>query len=42
VLRLKLEDNTDCIYAHPEVETFLITTDDRPEVMRKALDRLPR
>jgi hypothetical protein len=40
MLRLKLKDGTNCIDAHPEEETLLVTRDNRTELMRKVLDWL--
>jgi hypothetical protein len=37
MLKFKLENNTDCMYARPEVETLLATEDNCTEVMKKAL-----
>jgi len=38
MLKFKLEDNTNCIYARPDVEALLVTRGNRTEVMRKALN----
>lgn len=35
MLKFKLEDNTNCIDARPEVEMLSVTRDNRTEVMRK-------
>ena len=36
MLKLRLENNTNCINAPPEVETLLVTRANRAEVMKKA------
>ena len=38
MLRLKLENNTDWIDAHPEVETLLVARDNRTTVMTEVLN----
>jgi len=40
MLKLRLENNTNCINAHPEVETLLVTRDNPTGVMRKVLNWL--
>ena len=40
MLKFKLENNTNRIDARPEVETLLVATDKRTEVMREVLDWL--
>jgi len=40
MLKFKLENNTNCMYAHPEIETLPVTRDNRTQVMKKVLNRL--
>jgi len=35
MVKLKLENNTNCMDAHPEVETLLVTRDNRNEAVKK-------
>jgi len=37
MLKFKIENNTNCMDARPEVETLLVTRDNRTEAMRRAL-----
>jgi len=40
MLRFKLEYSTNCMYAHPEVETLLVARDNRSEIMKNTPDWL--
>jgi hypothetical protein len=40
MLKFELENNTNCIYADPEVETLLVTRGTRTGVMKKVLNSL--
>jgi hypothetical protein len=39
MLRFKVGNNTNCMYADPEVETLPVARDNRTEVMRKVSNR---
>ena len=35
MLKLRLENNANCICGHPEVEALLVTKDSRTEIMKE-------